>query len=224
MSDSLRPHGLQHSRPPCPSPTPGVYSNSCPSSRWCRPAISSSVVPFSSCPQSLPASGSFPMGQLFTWGGQRIRVSASTSVPPMNTWDWFPLGWTGWISLQPNMSLNNTWHHLMWFETTQMTSFLGLQPAYSLSVTENYQDVSHQHVRLQPSAPRCPRCSPLAISSRRAAGCWQCLAVVDKAGTHLASAYRTSLGTCLVASVAEGATSSVTLASENFACTSHVNL
>lgn len=82
-----------------------------------------------------------------------------------------------------------------------MTSFLGLQPAYSLSVTENYQDVSHQHVRLQPSAPRCPQCSPLAISSRRAAGCWQCLAVVDEAGTHLASACRTSLGTCLVESV-----------------------
>ena len=87
-------------RPPCPSPTPGVYSNSCPSSRWCHPAISSSVVPFSSCPQSLPASGSFPMSQLFAWGGQSIGASASTSVPPMNTQDWSPLGWTDWISLQ----------------------------------------------------------------------------------------------------------------------------
>ena len=90
----------QHARPPCPSPTPRVYSNSCPSSRWCHPAISSSVVPFSSCPQSLPATGSFPMSQLFTWGGQSIGVLASASVLPMNTQDWFPLGWTGWISLQ----------------------------------------------------------------------------------------------------------------------------
>ena len=100
MSNSLWPHESQHTRPPCPSPTPGVYPNSCPSSRWCHPAISSSVVPFSSCPQSLPASGSFLMSQLFTWGGQSIRVSASTSVLPMNTQDWSPLEWTGWISLQ----------------------------------------------------------------------------------------------------------------------------
>ena len=100
MSDSLRPHESQHARPPCPSPTPGVYSNSWPSSRWCHPAISSSVVPFSSCPQFLPASGSFPMSQLFTWGGQSTGVSASASVLPMNTQDWSPLGWTGWTSLQ----------------------------------------------------------------------------------------------------------------------------
>ena len=89
----------QHTRPPCPSRTPRVNSNSCPSNWWCHPAISSSVVPFSSCPQSLPASGSFPMSQLFAWGDQSIGVSASTSVFPMNTQDWFPLGWTGWISL-----------------------------------------------------------------------------------------------------------------------------
>ena len=100
VSNSLRPHELQHARPPCPSPTPGVHSNSCPSSRWCHPAISFSVVPFSSCPQSLPASESFLMSQLFAWGGQSIGVSASTSVLPKNTQDWFPLGWTGWISLQ----------------------------------------------------------------------------------------------------------------------------
>ena len=87
-------------RPPCPSPTPGVYSNSCPSNQWCHPAISSSVVPFSSCPQSLPSSGSFPMSQLFAWGGQSIGVSASASVLPMNTHDWSPVGWTGWTSLQ----------------------------------------------------------------------------------------------------------------------------
>ena len=100
VSDSLRPHGLQHARPPCSSPTPRVYSNSCPLSWWCHPTILSSVVPFSSCLQSFPASGSFPMSQLFASGGQSIGVSASTLVLPMNTQDWFPLGWTGWISLQ----------------------------------------------------------------------------------------------------------------------------
>ena len=94
VSNSLWPHQSQHARPPCPSPTPRVYTNSCPSSRWCHPAISSSVVPFSSCPQSLPASGSFQMSQLFTSGGQSIGVSASTSVLRMNTQDWSPLGWT----------------------------------------------------------------------------------------------------------------------------------
>ena len=100
VSDSMRPHEPQHARPPCPSPTPEVHSNSCPSSRWYHPAISSSVVPFSSCPQSSPAWGSFQMSQLFTSGGQSIGVSASASFPPMNTQDWSPLGWTGWISLQ----------------------------------------------------------------------------------------------------------------------------
>ena len=100
MSDSLRPHGLQHARHPCPSPTPGVYSNSCPSSQWCDPTISSSVIPFSSCRESFPASGSFPMSQLFESGGQSTGVSALASVFPMNTQDWSPLGWTGWISLQ----------------------------------------------------------------------------------------------------------------------------
>ena len=100
MSNSLWPHELQHARPPCPSPTPGVHPNSCPSRRWCHPAISFSVVPFSSCPQCLPVLGSFPMSQIFTWGGQSIGASASTSVLPLNIQDWFPLGWTDWISLQ----------------------------------------------------------------------------------------------------------------------------
>ena len=100
VSVSLWLHGLQHARPPCPSPTPRVYSNSCPLSRWCHPTISSSVIPFSSCLQSCPASGSFQMSQLFGLGGQSIGVSASTSVLPMNTQNWSPLGWTGWISLQ----------------------------------------------------------------------------------------------------------------------------
>ena len=100
VSNSLRPHGLQHTRPPCPSPTPRAYSNSCTLSQWCHPAISSSVIPFSSCPQSFPASGSFQMSQFFTLGGQSIESSASISVLPMNIQDWSPSGWTGWISLQ----------------------------------------------------------------------------------------------------------------------------
>ena len=100
VSDSLRPHGLQHSRQLCLSPAPRACSNSCPLSWWCHPTISSSAVPFSSCLQSFPASGSFPMSQLFISGCHSIGVSASASVPPMNIQDWFPLGGTGWISLQ----------------------------------------------------------------------------------------------------------------------------
>ena len=100
VSDSLWPHEPQHARPPCPSPTPRVHPNPCPLSRWCHPTISSSVIPFSSCLQSFPASGSFQMSQLFASGGQSTAVSASTSVLPMNIQDWSPLGWTGWISLQ----------------------------------------------------------------------------------------------------------------------------
>ena len=100
VSDSLRPHELQDSRSPFPSPTPEVHSNSCPSSQWCHQAISSSVVPFSSCPQSLPASEPSPMSQIFTWVGQSIRVSALASFLPKNTQDWSPLEWTCWISLQ----------------------------------------------------------------------------------------------------------------------------
>ena len=111
MSDSLRPHESQHARPPYPSQASRVYSNTCPSSRWCHPAVSSSVIPFSSCPQSLPASGSFPMSQLFAWGGQGIGVSASASVLPINTQDWSPSGWTGWISLQ-STGLSSLLQHL----------------------------------------------------------------------------------------------------------------
>ena len=100
MSDSLRPHESQHARPHCPSPTPGVYPNPCPSSQWCHLAISSSVVPFSSCPPSLPAPGSFPMSQLFTWGGQSTGISALASFLPKKAQGWSPSEWTGWISLQ----------------------------------------------------------------------------------------------------------------------------
>ena len=100
VSESLQPHELQHARPPCPSPSPGVHSDSHPSNWWCHPAFSSSVIPFSSCPQSLPASESFPMSQLFAWGGQSTGVSALASVLPMNTQGWSPSEWAGWISLQ----------------------------------------------------------------------------------------------------------------------------
>ena len=111
VPDSLWPHGLHHSRLTCPSPTPGVYSNLCPLSRWCHPAISSSVVPFSSHLQSFPASGSFQMSQLFASGDQNIGVSASASVLPMNIQGWFPLGWTGWISLQSEGLWSLLQHH-----------------------------------------------------------------------------------------------------------------
>ena len=122
MSDSFRPHELQHARPPCPSPTPGVYSNSCSSSQWCHSAISSSVVPFSSCSQSLPASGSFPKSQLFAWGAQSIGVSASASVLPVNTQDWSPLRWTDWISLQ-SKGLSRVFSNI----TVQKHQFFGAQ-------------------------------------------------------------------------------------------------
>ena len=117
VSNSLWPHELQHARLPCPSPTPGACSNSCPSSWWCHPNISSSVMSFSSCLQSFPASGSFPMSQFFTSGGQSIGVSASVSVLPTNIQDWFPLGWTGWISLKSKrlsrVISNITWWPLL---------------------------------------------------------------------------------------------------------------
>ena len=111
MSDSLQPHEPKHARPPCPLPTPRVYSSSCPLSRWCHPTISSSLIPVSSCPQSFPASGSFQMSQLFTSGGQRIAVSASISTLPMNPQDWSPLGWTGWISLQSKVQVKCLLQH-----------------------------------------------------------------------------------------------------------------
>ena len=124
MSNCLWPHELQYARPPCPSPTAGVHSNPCPLSQWCHPTIPSSVIPFSSCSQSFPASGSFQMSQLFAWGGQRTGVSASTSILPMNTQDWFPLGWTGWISLQSK----GLWR-LFSTSTVQKHQFFGTQPS-----------------------------------------------------------------------------------------------
>ena len=127
-SDSWWPHESQHTRTPCPSPTPGVHSDSRPSSQWCHPAISSSVVPFSSCPQSLPASESFPVSQLFTWGGQRTGVSALASVLPMNTQDWSPLGWTDLLAVQGTLkSLLHT--------TLQKHQFFGTQLSYGPTLT-----------------------------------------------------------------------------------------
>ena len=125
VSNSFRPHESQHTRPPCPSPTPGVHSNSCPSSQWCHPAISSSVVPFSSCPYSLPASESFPMSQLFAWGGQSTGVSALASFFPKNTQDWSPSEWTGCISLQAkglSRVFSNTTVQKHQFFSTQLSS------------------------------------------------------------------------------------------------------
>ena len=128
VSDSLRPHGWQHARLPCPSPPPRIHPNSCPLSLWCHPTISSSVIPFSSCLQSFPASGSFQMSQLFASGGQSTGVSASTSALPMNTQDWSPLGWTGWISLQ-----FKTLSRVFSNTTVQKLQFFGF--LYSLTLT-----------------------------------------------------------------------------------------
>ena len=125
VSDCLQPHGLQHTMLPCPLPTPRACSNSCTLSRWCHPTIPFSVVPYSSCLQSFPASGSFPMSQFFTSGGQSIGASASALVLPMNTQDWFPLGWTGWISLQSkglSRASSST--------TAQKHQFFGAQPSH----------------------------------------------------------------------------------------------
>ena len=128
VSNSLQPHGLQHARLPCPPPTPGACSNSCPSSHWCHPTISSLIVSFS-CLQSFPASGSFPMSQFFESGGQSIGVSASASVLPMNIQDWFPLGWTDWISLQ-SKGLSRVFSNT----TVQKHQFFSTQLSYSNSI------------------------------------------------------------------------------------------
>ena len=140
MSDFLWPHGLQHTRLPCPSPTPRACSNSCPSGRWCHPTISSSVVPFSSCLQSSPASGSFQMSQFFASGGQSTRASASASVLPMNNQDWFPLGWTSWISLQSK----------------------GLSRVFSNTTVQKHQYFSARSVQFSSVAQSCPTlCDPM---------------------------------------------------------------
>ena len=136
VSDSLRPHGLQHTRPPCPSPTARVYSNSCPLSRWCHPTILSSVVPFSSRLQSFPASGSFQMNQFFALGGQSTGLSASTSVLPVNIQDWFPLRWTGWISLQSKgLSKSLLQHHSLKASILQRSAFFIVQLSHPYMTT-----------------------------------------------------------------------------------------
>ena len=133
VSDSLQPHESQHTRPPCPSPIPGVHPDSCPLSQWCHPAISSSVVPFSSCPQSLPASESFPMSQLFAWGGQSTGVSALASFLPKESQGWSPSEWTGWISLQ-SKGLSRVFSNT----TVQKHQFFSAQPSS--------QSNSHIHI------------------------------------------------------------------------------
>ena len=135
MSDSLQPYEAQHARPPCPSPSLGVHSDSHPLSQWYHPAISSSVVPFSSCPQSLPASGSFPMSQLFAWGGQSTGVSALASFLPKNTQGWSPSEWTGWVSLQ-SKGLSRVFSNT----TVQKHQFFGTQSSSQ----------SNSHIRTWP--------------------------------------------------------------------------
>ena len=134
-SHSLQPHGQQHARPPCPSPTSGVYSNSCPLSQWCHPIISSSVVPFSSCLQSFPASGSFQMSQFFASGSQSTGVAASASVLPMSIQDWFPLGWTGWISLQSKGLKSLLQHHSSKASILQCSAFFIVQLSHPYRTT-----------------------------------------------------------------------------------------
>ena len=140
VSDSLWPHELQHARPSCPSPTPGVHSDSCPSSPWCHPAISSSVVPFSYCPQSLPASESFPMSQFFAWGGQSIGASALASVLPMSTQGWSPLEWTGWISLQ-SKGLSRVFSHTT-FQKHQFSALSFLHSPTLTSIHDHWKNHS----------------------------------------------------------------------------------
>ena len=145
VSNSLLPHQLQHARPPCSSPIPGVYTNSCPSNRWCHPTISSSVVPFSSHLQSFPASGSFPVSQFFTSGSRSIGVSASASVLPMNIQDWFPLGWTGWISLQSKelsrVFLNTTVQNHQFF-SAQLSLWSTFTPIHDYWVNHSFDKMT----------------------------------------------------------------------------------
>ena len=161
MSHSLQPREPQHARTPCPSPTPGVHSNSCPSSRWCHPTVSSSVVPFSSCPQSFPASGSFQMSQLSASGGQSLGASASASVLPMNTQDRFPLGWTGWISLQ-SKGLSRV------FSNTTVEKHQFFSTLLSLWFNSNSQHLdyisTHSHFLLSPMDTGSQRISLLMMS------------------------------------------------------------
>ena len=135
MSDSLWPHESQHTRPPCPSPTPGVHSDSRPLSQWCQPAISSSVVPFSSCPQSLPESQSFPMSQRFTWGGQSTGVSALASLLPKKTQGWSPSEWTGWISLQSKGISSFLQHHSLKASILWCSAFFTVQLSHPYMTT-----------------------------------------------------------------------------------------
>ena len=133
VSNCLQPHELQHTRPPCPSPTPRVHPNLCPLSQWCHPTISSSVATFSPCPQSFPASGSFPVSQLFTSGGQSTGVS--TSVLPMNTQDWSPLGWTGWVSLQSETLKSLLQHHSSKASIVRCSAFFTVQLSHPYMTT-----------------------------------------------------------------------------------------
>ena len=156
VSNSLQPHGVQHASLPCPSPIPGACSNSCPLTQWCHPTISSSVIPFSSCPQSFPASGFFQMSQLFTSGGQSTGVSASTSVLPMNTQDWSPLGWAGWISLK--------------FKELSRV-FSKLSRVFSNTTVQKHQFFDTQY-SLVMMLMYCPACKIFSCSLQNVLGCF----------------------------------------------------
>ena len=151
VSNSLRPHELRHPRPPCSSPIPGAYSNSCPSCQWCYPTISSSVIPFSSHLQSFPESGSYPVSRFFAWGGQSIGVSASASVLPMNIQNWFPLGWTGWISLQSKglsrVFSNTRVQKHQFFHNTQLFPLGTTSYIYSLAQCSEYLTAQYTFVK-----------------------------------------------------------------------------
>ena len=170
VSASLRPHGPQHAKPPCPSPTPGVYSNSCPLSWWCHLTISSSLVPFSSHLQSFPESGSYPMSQFFVSGGQRIGVSASASVLPMNIQDWFPSGWPGWISLQ-SKGLSRVFSNT----TVQKHQFFNVLS--DIEMEARARSILREHPVPSLPAPSCLRLPPspsCPLHLHPAAAWWSC--------------------------------------------------
>ena len=173
MSDSLRPHGLQHARLPCPSATPRACSSSYPLSRWSHPTISSSVIPFSSCLQSYPASGSFPVSQFFASGGQSIEVSASASVLPMNIQDWFPLGLTSWISLQSNGLSSLLQHHSSKASILWCSAFFIVQLSYpSVQFSRSVVSDSLRPHELQHARPPCPSPTPGACSNSCPSSQW----------------------------------------------------
>ena len=166
MSDSFRPHESRHARPHCPSPTPGVHSDSRPLSQWYHPAISSSVVPFSSCPQSLPASEAFPISQLFAWSGQSTGVSALASFLPKNSQGWSPSDWTGWISLQ-SRGLSRVFSNT----TVQKHQFFGAQPSSQSNSHTYFHVFQHPTKGLELLGSKNPKYQLMFVNSNKHLGC-----------------------------------------------------